>query len=79
MLRFAPSASVGGVFIHWTGGLDWTGVDWTGLEWTGLRSLYEIGRRTYMPATRLTLSGARGDEGFIYIPAGHDRKPTNRN
>ena len=25
-----------GVFIHWTGGLDWTGLDWTGLEWTGL-------------------------------------------
>ena len=23
-----------GVFIHWTGGLDWTGLDWTGVDWT---------------------------------------------
>ena len=23
-----------GVFIHWTGGLDWSGLDWSGVEWT---------------------------------------------
>ena len=34
--RMASPIACAGVFIHWTGGLDWTGLDWTGLEWTGL-------------------------------------------
>ena len=30
-----------GVFIHWTGGLDWTGLEWTGLTQKSVKCLFQ--------------------------------------
>ena len=30
-----------GVFIHWTGGLDWTGLEWTGLTQKSIKCLFQ--------------------------------------
>ena len=40
-----------GVFIHWTGGLDWTGLDWTGLTQKSVKCLFQCrteAKHTYL-------------------------------
>ena len=66
-----------GVFIHWTGGLDWTGLEWTGLTQKSIKCLFQCrieAKHTYsftkvacIACFRVFLRVGRGQRSRAYL------------